>query len=372
VVSRTAGAVLFLIASITPFAGAQEADGEHSVRRGDTLWDLAELYLLDPYRWPEIFQLNRDVVEDPHWIFPGELLRLPGRSDEGAAVADGAAVAGQERPADRTAGRGARRQAAPVDLVEGSLFASTPPTGGTIGVLEVGEREQQPLISESDFYGVPFLAVPEQLGPIGVAVAKIDQNPLRLDIPPTLRPSDQVTIALNGLRAAPGDRLQAFTWGRGIAPYGRVVRPAALLTVLLVEADSARASVDRLFSNFQEGDPVIAAEAVTVDPAARPEQIENGAETTLIAFAAEQNLLLSVRESVFLSTGYAEGARLGDEYTLLANIRTDPAAALTQDTLAILRVVRVRESSSSAQAIRVMHPAAEPGTPGRLTARLPE
>src|SRR3978361_1121936 len=64
--------------------------GTHTVKKGDTLWDIAHQYLNDPFLWPEIYRLNTDVVEDPHWIYPNEVLKLP--SNAVVATADTTAV----------------------------------------------------------------------------------------------------------------------------------------------------------------------------------------------------------------------------------------------------------------------------------------
>src|SRR5436305_15067541 len=71
-------------------AGQQPANplpATHSVKRGDTLWDIAKTYLGDAFLWPEIYRLNTDIIEDPHWIYPGEVLKLPSTRTKVVAVA---------------------------------------------------------------------------------------------------------------------------------------------------------------------------------------------------------------------------------------------------------------------------------------------
>jgi len=47
------------------------------VQRGDTLWDIAEAQLGDPFRWPEIRDLNPDLLAEPNLICSGWELTLP-------------------------------------------------------------------------------------------------------------------------------------------------------------------------------------------------------------------------------------------------------------------------------------------------------
>lgn len=52
-------------------------DTKITVQTGDTLWELAAHHLDDPERWVDIFDSNRDTVQDPNVIVPGWELRLP-------------------------------------------------------------------------------------------------------------------------------------------------------------------------------------------------------------------------------------------------------------------------------------------------------
>lgn len=47
----------------------------HLVKRGDTLWDLSSQYFQSPWQWPKIWKHNPQV-KNPHWIYPGDQLRL--------------------------------------------------------------------------------------------------------------------------------------------------------------------------------------------------------------------------------------------------------------------------------------------------------
>jgi len=48
----------------------------HTVQKGDTLWDLSDGYLEDPFLWPKIWRINPGIA-NPHWIYPGQVVRIP-------------------------------------------------------------------------------------------------------------------------------------------------------------------------------------------------------------------------------------------------------------------------------------------------------
>ena len=88
-----------------PLALKPDAPDRYIVVQGDTLWGISQRYTDSPWRWPELWNLNKEQIRNPHLIYPGYVILLdrargqlsigaPGERAGAGAVGAGAGGAG--------------------------------------------------------------------------------------------------------------------------------------------------------------------------------------------------------------------------------------------------------------------------------------
>ena len=73
---------------------------KYVVQKGDTLWDISERFLRDPWKWKEVWQGNPQI-ENPHLIYPGDIVALIFRDGEPVLVVNGQIGEPTVKPQDR-------------------------------------------------------------------------------------------------------------------------------------------------------------------------------------------------------------------------------------------------------------------------------
>ncbi len=88
-------------------AAAARAQGEtvpppdtYTVKHGDTLWDLSGRFLNNPWYWPKVWSYN-PAITNPHWIYPGNVVRFYPSSEEAPARVEPVARPEEELEAPR-------------------------------------------------------------------------------------------------------------------------------------------------------------------------------------------------------------------------------------------------------------------------------
>ncbi len=285
---------------------------EYTIQKGDTLWDLSQKFLNNPWYWPKIWSLNPGI-ENPHWIYPGNHLKIvPG---EGGAQAP-AQVQAEGEPAPAEGAQAAEGE------------PGTPPADADFDVVKKNSRESVAAnnsVSVSGKLGFtppPYVMVrasgmvsSEEMQSAGSLAASFEEKEM-------LSTFDTAYVRYKG--EAPvktGDKLLIFR------PDGDIVHPlthrklasqtktVAIATVLSVKGDLATVSIGQVWEEIGRGDLV----RPWTPQERRVAPHTNKADVSGVLVAAVNPGLTTFGEynEVFLDKGSADGVEEGNTFAVV-------------------------------------------------------
>jgi len=365
---RLAGTWAALSALAVPaIALAQEATERrtHVVKTGDTLWDLAGAYLSDPFLWPEIYRINTDVVEDPHWIYPGEVLQIPGPGELTVAA---------DQPLPVEQGVEDQRPVGPTIFARAQSGPNYGPRKLTANrrVASPDEMERA-AVREGEFLAAPWIdrnGGPEQHGRI-VATAELPGIGQASD-PIRLAPHDRIYVTLpRDVGATAGERYLSYELGPAM-PQGQIVVPTGILVVEKPGTGEATlVRIERMFGEVKIGNRFIPLERIQLPTDARPAPVDLGVRSRVI-WIASHAVLPSIQHYLLIDASRKDGVSLGDQFTLMQRrVELDGGVKLPEQPVALAQVVRVTERGATVMIVDQVQPKVREGMEARLTAKMP-
>ncbi len=333
----------------------------HTIKQGETLWDLARKYFGDPYLWPEIYRLNTGTVQDPHWIYPGELLRLPGF--KGAVAAVEAAPPSAEPISD-------------VRRPNGRMTIFNPVSGRQANqsreslILMARERAVRP----GDVIAAPFMWAVGGPGDAGLVAGTAESQGVGLTLearPVQFRERLFLTLP-KGARGAIGDRYVVYRLGAIIPGVAQVVVPTGVVRLTsAAAAGRARGDLVQQFDNVFQGQGVADLDTLTIPPGVFPRPVESGLATNVVWLHGDP-VLATNGQTLILAAGTGEGLVPGDQLSLRRDRGADRDGAPQPDEeVAVAQVTRVTQWGASAIILQQNGPGVVEGMRARVTAKMP-
>lgn len=373
--------------------GRSDTVRTHVVQEGETLASIARTYLNEPDAWRRIFEANRDTLSDPHRIFPGMRLVIPGSgtpvpttedpSVSGVEVIRGrpdepARVTGVEVEEDRPAGdtlslpevggpeverrrllRSRSFVPAAIPTHEGARTVfygnlrrtADGPVRPGVYVTEEGESLA---VSPSAFQGAAWLVAserdPDEIGAIESFSGDREVREERT----TLQPFDQVRVRLESPgELGPGDHLVAYHEVGRLPDRGDVMAPSGLLEIESLEGAGAVAQVLHVYDRLELGHRVMLPRPFSLSPGEYPSATEEELAGTVLGFRDRKEVYVP-GDQAFVDLGARDGLAVGDE---LAGV-VGEGEGWAGRRVARFRVISVREDHATLQLISSEAPSA--------------
>jgi len=371
-----------------------QVPSSHTVVRGETLWSIAQMYFSDPLLWPEIYRLNTAVIEDPHWIYPGEVLNL----SEIVTVAQGGDTSVVSVPQDTTSAAADTVRAdtiaatAPIDTIPADttqLIVEPPPPTVVESYETIFDRRRtnqqvvqdvlrayvhQPYrpVRAGEFYAAGFLSEGERL-PWGQVVGATATPAIhRLSERTSATTFDE--IAIRPPRNASyhvGDSLLLARIDPGLATgnWGDIVVPIGIARVTSIEERQVLSEVVAQFARIHEGHVAMPLEPFRNPGQVRPTPVEKGLTGKLLG-PRDPHPIAGAQQFFFIDKGRRDGVTVGDIFEVYKPAQGFAGAA-SEEVRAVMMIVHTRERSATGLLLQINNPALDQGLPVRLVKKMP-
>ena len=263
--------ILLLTFSVVATSAFAQRGEIYTIKKGDTLWDLSQRFIEDPFYWPNIWADNPELITNPHLIFPGQQIRiLDGRLEILPAYT--------QKDSMPTAGE-------PAPEPDDEIFSITVATRGN-GFILVDEQSQGRLVDATDNRVL-------------------------------LTESDKVFVAMDaGTVARAGDSFGLYQRGDAVVhPSNRKHRIGTMMynlgsvKVAEVRGNTVVGHIDRAFREITRG-----AELFYYDPPRRDIALQRGTtqDTGVIVATQEEKGTISTGDIIFVDLGRNNELAIGN------------------------------------------------------------
>ncbi|MEO0283754.1 MAG: LysM peptidoglycan-binding domain-containing protein [candidate division WOR-3 bacterium] len=302
----------------------------HTVKKGDTLWDIASYYYGNPFFWVAIWKVNIDKIKDPHWIYPGQEFYIPEiPPTEGVLFP----VYGVEKIE--------KKPISPEEVVEIKVVAPPVPAVAKDLVLSSG-----------------VIAPRSSVSYLGMLIGSEDKKDRFFYW-------DKIYINkgnLDGIK--PDDKFLTFRFGKEIksrkkGSLGVLVEPLGIIKVIRTEDNSSLVLLEKTFDIINSKDENYFKEIefpdIPYDVKIYPVS-DRKIEAEIVYIKEEAGKEIEPFDIVFIDAGKNDGVKIGDLFEIyregetVRDKQTGKIIKLPYIFMGTLQVLNVSESSSTCYA----------------------
>jgi hypothetical protein len=154
----------------SPLAIKPDAPDRYTVVPGDTLWGISQRYTDSPWRWPDLWNMNKEQIRNPHLIYPGYVITLDRERGQLTIAPPGS---GADRAPGAAGTPPGTSPTAPAPSTSTSATTSTAP-----GSVRLGPRVRAESLARQEIPSIPPSAIePYLTRPLVVEPDGLDKAP---------------------------------------------------------------------------------------------------------------------------------------------------------------------------------------------------